>query len=111
MRQRLTYLFRNSRKTECGAISSKPMEVRAAPFALLIACSVIVGAVLLAQTPAGPPPGAAKGKGKAKAPPAFRMEKGQPIDTRDSEKSDDKPAFAGQTRAPYEATAPFTATK
>ena len=29
-------LLRNSRKTECGAISSLPgMEVRAAPFALL----------------------------------------------------------------------------
>jgi glucose/arabinose dehydrogenase len=34
------------------------------------------------------------------------MVKGQPIETRVPEKADDKPAFAGQTRAPYEATDP-----
>ena len=49
-----------------------------------------------------------------RAPPAVRvrpfpapiMEKGKPIESRPPEKSDDKPAFAGQTRAPDEATAP-----
>jgi aldose sugar dehydrogenase len=31
---------------------------------------------------------------------------GQPIESRPPEKSDDKPAFPGQTRAPYQATTP-----
>jgi glucose/arabinose dehydrogenase len=35
---------------------------------------------------------------------------GQPIESRVPEKADDKPAFAGQTRAPYQATAPFKVT-
>jgi glucose/arabinose dehydrogenase len=35
---------------------------------------------------------------------------GQPIETRTPEKSDDKPDFPGQTRAPYHATAPFNVT-
>ena len=35
---------------------------------------------------------------------------GQPIETRPPEKSDDTPAFSGQTRAPYEKTVPFTVT-
>jgi glucose/arabinose dehydrogenase len=35
---------------------------------------------------------------------------GQPIETRPPEKSDDKPAFPEQTRAPYHASAPFRVT-
>jgi aldose sugar dehydrogenase len=35
---------------------------------------------------------------------------GQPIETRPPEKRDDKPAFPGQTRAPYEKTVPYTVT-
>jgi aldose sugar dehydrogenase len=35
---------------------------------------------------------------------------GQPIETRAPEKIDDVPAFTGQTRAPYHATAPFNVT-
>lgn len=73
------------------------------------ACAAVLSAVLIAQTPGGPP-GAAfpkgKAKGRAKGPPAFNLVKGQPIETREPEKKDDKPAFAGQTRAPYEPTAP-----
>jgi glucose/arabinose dehydrogenase len=38
--------------------------------------------------------------------PAPVTAEGQPIESRPPEKSDDKPAFAGQTRAPYHATAP-----
>jgi len=34
------------------------------------------------------------------------MEEGKSIESRPPEKSDDKPAFAGQTRAPYHATTP-----
>ncbi len=74
---------------------------------LLSACAVVVATVLVAQTPAGGPQGkGALPKGKAKGPPAFQMVKGQPIDTRTPEKADDKPAFSGQTRAPYEPTTP-----
>jgi glucose/arabinose dehydrogenase len=68
---------------------------------------MVLAAVLGAQPPAGGPPGpGAKGKAKGKTAPAFQMVKGQPIDTREPEKKDDKPAFAGQTRAPYEPTTP-----
>jgi glucose/arabinose dehydrogenase len=42
--------------------------------------------------------------------PSPHMVNGQPIETRPPEKSDDKAAFPGQTRAPYRATAPFTVT-
>lgn len=38
------------------------------------------------------------------------MENGKPIESRAPEKADDKPDFAGQTRAPYQATAPFKIT-
>jgi glucose/arabinose dehydrogenase len=39
-----------------------------------------------------------------------RLVKGKPIDIRNPEKADDRPAFDGQTRAPYEPTAPFNVT-
>src|SRR5580704_2907129 len=39
--------------------------------------------------------------------PAPATTEGQPIDRRPPEKSDDKPFFPEQTRAPYHATAPF----
>jgi glucose/arabinose dehydrogenase len=45
-----------------------------------------------------------------KGPNTLRLVKGKPIDIRNPEKPDDKPAFAGQTRAPYEPTAPFNVT-
>src|SRR5262245_6546953 len=35
---------------------------------------------------------------------------GQPIETRKTEKADDKPLFPEQTRAPYHASAPFKVT-
>jgi glucose/arabinose dehydrogenase len=38
--------------------------------------------------------------------PAPVTAEGQPIESRPPEKSDDRPAFAGQTRAPYHATTP-----
>jgi glucose/arabinose dehydrogenase len=38
------------------------------------------------------------------------MVEGQPIDRRPPEKSDNRPAFPEQTRAPYHATAPFRVT-
>ena len=39
--------------------------------------------------------------------PAAAVTPGQPIETRAPEKADDKPAFPGQTRAPYQPTAAF----
>ena len=43
----------------------------------------------------------------APAPPAPAKVEGQPVESRPPEKSDDKPAFPEQTRAPYHATPPF----
>jgi len=60
---------------------------------LLSACIVVIPAVLYAQTSLPPAP----------------MD-GQPIERRPPEKSDDKPAFPQQTRAPYHATAAFKIT-
>jgi aldose sugar dehydrogenase len=42
--------------------------------------------------------------------PVYATTEGQPIDGRPPEKSDDKPLFPEQTRAPFHATAPFTIT-
>jgi glucose/arabinose dehydrogenase len=44
------------------------------------------------------------------AAPAPRMVPGQPIETRPPEKPDDKPAFPGQTRAPYQPGVPIDVT-
>ena len=40
----------------------------------------------------------------------MRLVTGKPIDIRNPEKANDKPTFEGQTRAPYEPTAPFNVT-
>jgi glucose/arabinose dehydrogenase len=42
--------------------------------------------------------------------PVYGRVEGQPIDSRPPEKSDDKPLFPGQTRAPFHATAPYAVT-
>jgi len=71
---------------------------------VLWACAAVIPTALVAQTPppaGGPPPGRA---GFTSPPPV--MEEGKSIESRPPEKSDDKPAFAGQTRAPYHATTP-----
>ena len=77
---------------------------------VLWACAVLVPTTVLAQTPqaTGQAPGRAGGPlvaGRATftSPPPV-MTEGQPIESREPEKADDKPAFAGQTRAPYHAT-------
>jgi glucose/arabinose dehydrogenase len=56
----------------------------------LLACIAVIPAVVDAQAPAAID--------------------GQPIERRPPEKSDDRPAFAEQTRAPYHASAPFKVT-
>ena len=61
--------------------------------------------------PTGTPPGVAPMENhNSKGFPAPNTVKGQPVETRTPEKTDDKPDFPGQTRAPYEPTAPFTVT-
>ena len=70
---------------------------------VLWACAAMVPATLVAQTA-----GRAGGP-RVAGPPSFTspppvMTEGQPIESRPPEKADDKPAFAGQTRAPYRAT-------
>src|SRR5581483_9767114 len=49
------------------------------------------------------------GGGNAPPPEPQKIE-GKPIDTRPTEKSDNKPWFPQQTRAPYHRTAPFKTT-
>ncbi len=84
-------------------------------------CALAIPMTLTAQTPpAGavpaPPPGAPATNAPFRPPPRIRpfptplTVPGQPIESRVPEKADDKPAFAGQTRAPYQATAPFKVT-
>jgi len=65
-----------------------------------LACLVPFPTVLAAQTPSRP----------AIQYPVYATVEGKPIDSRPPEKSDDKPLFPEQTRAPYHATAPFKVT-
>jgi aldose sugar dehydrogenase len=70
---------------------------------VLWACALMVPATLMAQ-----PPGRA-GAPRVAGPPSFTSPppvttEGQSIESRPPEKPDDKPAFTGQTRAPYHAT-------
>jgi glucose/arabinose dehydrogenase len=73
------------------------------------ACVVVIPAIVEAQTPITPGPqsrSAPIGTGS----PAPAVKDGQPIESRPPEKSDDKPAFPEQTRAPYHASASFKVT-
>jgi len=67
-----------------------------------------------AQTPEPQPQtGSATAAAPSAHPPGWPARvtiDGQPIDQRPPEKSDDKPAFPEQTRAPYHATAPYQVT-
>ena len=59
----------------------------------------------------GLPPGATLGVSKSsRVFPTPMTTPGQPIETRPPELETDKPAFPGQTRAPYRATVPYTFT-
>ena len=64
--------------------------------------------------PAAPAPSAPARTTRSATPrepdPAPAMLEGKPIETRPPEKSDNKPFFPEQTRAPYRATAPFKVT-
>jgi glucose/arabinose dehydrogenase len=71
-----------------------------------VVCTLCIGAAAPAQQPAGP---AAPAPGTARYfPPSPKVE-GQPNEARPPEKTDDKPEFPGQTRAPYRASVPVKA--
>ena len=81
---------------------------------ILLACAAATPAVLSAQTPAPAPagPAAAAPAGpppmpRRPPPPPLGATPGQPIESRPPELASDKPAFPGQTRAPYRATTPI----
>ncbi len=85
---------------------------------VLLACAAVLPTPFVAQTPASsgmqsptPPAGAPPPRPRPNRvfPPPTTVP-GQPIEARPPEKSDDKAAFPGQTRAPYQATAPFAVT-
>src|ERR1043165_4552240 len=69
----------------------------------------LVGTLTLALVPAlaaeQPAP-----EGAAPAPALPLLVEGRPVDSRPTEKPDNKPEFAEQTRAPYHATKPYTIT-
>jgi glucose/arabinose dehydrogenase len=90
--------------------SIKVWRACAASFSLMVALQA--PAVANAQQPStapAPAPAFRQGRNSRGFPEPNRVP-GQPIETRSPEKSDDKPAFPGQTRAPYEKTAPYTVT-
>ncbi len=62
------------------------------------------------QTPADRQPDSAPRSRFRPRGPVYATTEGQPIDARPPEKSDDKPLFPEQTRAPFHATAPYTVT-
>jgi len=88
----------------------------------LWACFVAMPGAVEAQTPVTPTPqsqAAPSGAAAAVAPspssngavrPSPATVDGQPIERRPPEKSDNRPAFPEQTRAPYHASAPFKIT-
>lgn len=84
------------------------------PFSTVFLALLASSAVFAADPPfelTGLPPGATLGKSQSsRAFPTPVMTPGQPIETRPPELETDKPAFPGQTRAPYRATVPFTFT-
>ena len=69
----------------------------------------LVGTLSLALVPAvAAAQPARQGAATAAAPPA--LVEGRPVDSRPTEKPDNTPEFAEQTRAPYRATKPYTVT-
>ena len=71
-------------------------------------CVVVNTAAVEAQTPERQSQPAANGNSRDFPAPATI--EGWPIETRPPEKSDNKPAFSEQTRAPYRASTPFRVT-
>ena len=71
-----------------------------------VSCSVALAAEPI--EPTGRPPGVAPlASQNTRGFPAPNLTPGQPIETRPPELATDKPAFPGQTRAPYRPTVPY----
>jgi glucose/arabinose dehydrogenase len=87
-------------------------ELKRALLGVSLAALVAIPAVAaIAAEYTGRPPGVeAQQSRNSQGYPAPRMIEGQPVETRAPELASDKPAFPGQTRAPYKATAPFDVT-
>jgi glucose/arabinose dehydrogenase len=79
--------------------------------AVLFASAMVLPLVTLAQVgdhPTGTPPGVAPLKSQnSRGFPPPALTPGQPVETRAPEKLDDKPVFAGQTRAPFQPSVKF----
>jgi len=75
-------------------------------------CALAVPVMLAAQTPPPAPAPTAPYRPPARVRPfpAPLTVNGEPNESRPPEKADDKPAFTGQTRAPYRATAGYNVT-
>ena len=71
----------------------------------LLVCVALLPVSLWAQTPA-----ASAGSEGEERMPWLVTEEGKPIETRPTEKPDNVPAFPGQTRVPFRATAPYKVT-
>src|ERR1700704_4689336 len=80
----------------------------------LLSCVIVSPVAIHAQSQVAPTGAAATGtpsrSSNATIRPSPTTIDGQPIERRPPEKSDDKPAFPEQTRAPYHASAPFRVT-
>jgi aldose sugar dehydrogenase len=72
--------------------------------------TLLTAVVAVAQTPAPTAPDGATPHTFHRKLPVYATTEGQPIDSRPPEKSDDKPLFPQQTRAPFHATAPYKVT-
>ena len=81
---------------------------------MLLIAGLLAAPSVLAADPfelTGRPPGVPRMSGaNSTGFPAPQTTPGQPIETRAPELATDKPAFPGQTRAPYRATVGFTTT-
>ncbi len=84
------------------------MNRRLAAAIVCLMSTSILGVGVLAQTPATPPPLAPV---VADKPDYTALVEGKPVDSRVNENVRDKPAFPGQTRAPYHKTAPYKLTE
>jgi aldose sugar dehydrogenase len=111
-------------KTSIRGFNSLPVlqTIRMPKIVAMFVCLAVLPSVLTGQSGAAVPssdnPQVPADRQPDSAPksrfrprgPVYATTEGQPIDARPPEKSDDKPLFPEQTRAPFHATAPFTIT-
>jgi glucose/arabinose dehydrogenase len=92
-------------------LEERPMKRLLMATALTFMAAAPAAALAQAFPLTGMPPGAEAMKSQNSVGfPAPNTTPGQPIETRPPELATDKPAFPGQTRAPYRATTPYQVT-